>query len=634
MEAYFLAAETRVEGKNSEQNVWDPKETYDCPLGYRWMSTAEAHKVFVGTIELEGHKPRGSNPSHFVELNQRLYFQASSTDFGAELWTTDGTRDGTYQVADVEFGSWSSEPRFLTAFNSRIFFSAKTYAYGRELWFSDGDPRFDFTEDQHATVGTGLLLDICVGAKSSSPQQFAVLNPSIGSPLLLFQADDCVHGVELWATDGTYAGTSLVLDIRQGTIGSRPAYLTSFAGQVFFQADDGIHGAELWVTNGFSAGTTMLVDIAPGALGSKPSHLTVLNSMNAPSAVLVFAAQAESDLHVEFWQSDGTVAGTTKVYSQSPEVVHLNVDSLNAQLSAYAFVSIPSESAGFFYLGRENDNNFPDVKNAQDVSRTRSITLQDVESMRQKRELTLSLSCSKGWLSLVRECMGVSFKLGDNANEKQTSALTLTGSLDALNCAVEKVVYHSKHQESGLDKIHVSVAQSILDTPSETNNDVQPGDARDSSYVVSKSMLVEIRAVNDPPLITLGSMYYAPRRQWVALSGIDIADPDSADGILYVSIAVLNGRLRVTLPPTNGPTVLHSIANGDTSRTLEFATTVAQAKIISKTLEYSCDDRDGCTNTQREYVTIQVDDNGFNGAGGPQMATKRTEIVVLEAAAV
>ena len=37
---------------------------------------------------------------------------------------------------------------------------------------------------------------------------------------LLFYADDCVHGDELWVSDGTYSGTSIVRDINPGSDGS------------------------------------------------------------------------------------------------------------------------------------------------------------------------------------------------------------------------------------------------------------------------------------------------------------------------------------------------------------------------------------------------------------------------------
>ncbi|KAG3085589.1 hypothetical protein PC122_g9599 [Phytophthora cactorum] len=141
---------------------------------------------------------------------------------------------------------------------------------------------------------------------------------------------------------------------------------------------------------------------------------------------------------------------------------------------------------------------------------------------------------------------------------------------------------------------------------------------------------VEIRD-NEPPTISIASTFYAPAGEWVALAGIEITDPDSVEGILYVSLAVHNGKLRVTLSPrvnSVGPTALHSTVDGAIAQKLEFATTAEQANEIFQTLEYRCDDDNGCSKSLRDYLRVHVDDNGFTGAGGSQVATKRAEIVV------
>lgn len=145
-------------------------------------------------------------------------------------------------------------------------------------------------------------------------------------------------------------------------------------------------------------------------------------------------------------------------------------------------------------------------------------------------------------------------------------------------------------------------------------------------------MRVEIRAINDPPSIGMASMFYAPLRRWVALAGIKITDPDSAEGMLYVSISVRMGRLRVILPHqinANGPMALHPTADGDVSQALEFATTARQAPEIFTRLEYSCDDHYDCSNSQHDYLTVQVDDNGLHGAGCPEVATTTAEIIIV-----
>ena len=56
--------------------------------------------------------------------------------------------------------------------------------------------------------GTQLVKDICPGSGGSKPHHLVMYDSK-----LLFYADDCVHGDELWVSDGTYSGTTIVRDI-------------------------------------------------------------------------------------------------------------------------------------------------------------------------------------------------------------------------------------------------------------------------------------------------------------------------------------------------------------------------------------------------------------------------------------
>ena len=71
--------------------------------------------------------------------NNRAYFAASdsSSYLNRELWVSDGTTSGTYQVIEIN-SLGSSDPNSLTVFNNLLFFSANDSINGRELWISDG----------------------------------------------------------------------------------------------------------------------------------------------------------------------------------------------------------------------------------------------------------------------------------------------------------------------------------------------------------------------------------------------------------------------------------------------------------------------------------------------------------------
>ena len=59
------------------------------------------------------------------------------------------------------------------------------------------------------------------------------------------QGTDPQHGTELWQSDGTALGTSLVQDINAGPASSSPVVLSELNGHLIVAADDGRHGTEL-----------------------------------------------------------------------------------------------------------------------------------------------------------------------------------------------------------------------------------------------------------------------------------------------------------------------------------------------------------------------------------------------------
>src|SRR5262249_1727458 len=115
--------------------------------------------------------------------------------------------------------------------NGTLFLAADDGVHGIELWKSDG------TEE-----GTVLVKDINPGPGHSSPDWLTNVNGT-----LFFTTFTPETGVELWQSDGSEEGTVLVLDILPGSAGSLPRDLTSVGEMLFFTANDGVHGRELWM---------------------------------------------------------------------------------------------------------------------------------------------------------------------------------------------------------------------------------------------------------------------------------------------------------------------------------------------------------------------------------------------------
>lgn len=237
-----------------------------------------------------------SNPSDFLKVGGKVYFSADDGVHGRELWRTDGTPGGTRLVADIAPGLASSSPGPFVVDGSWILFAADDGAHGRELWKTDG-----------TRSGTRLVEDIAEGSTSSSPE----LLLRVSNNQTFFTADDGIHGRELWKTDGTRSGTRIVEDIRQGNQGSDIQSLVAAGSRLYFTANDGLHGTEPWVSQGSAKNTRMVEDIRPGAEGSAPRDLTALGKK------LIFTA--DNGTHGrEPWRSDGTPGGTRLLKDISP----------------------------------------------------------------------------------------------------------------------------------------------------------------------------------------------------------------------------------------------------------------------------------------------------------------------------
>lgn len=137
-----------------------------------------------------------------------------------------------------------------------------------------------------------------------------------GSPQTLIVYDNALYlaadganarGIELWKSDGTSAGTTMVRDIHTGTAGSWPEDLLVWNGKLYFTADDG-QGRQLWSTTGTSGGTAKLATVAAFTGSSDP----LITSLTDAGSLFYFIAN-EGQQGRELWKSDGTSAGTVRV---------------------------------------------------------------------------------------------------------------------------------------------------------------------------------------------------------------------------------------------------------------------------------------------------------------------------------
>ena len=228
------------------------------------------------------------------------------SDSGYELWRTDGTAAGTVLVKDINPGasySLSTLGSAFTALGGGLLFFASDGTLGFEVWKSDG-----------TAAGTRLVADLEPGAAGSlgdlqsgqfpRPQQGIVVAGE-----WLFLARTTSDGWALWKTDGTAAGTELVLPIPVQASSLTPSRAAGdgrsrigLGNLLLFRADDGLTGPELWRSDGTEAGTSLVADQAPPSSSSPgPRRFTLMGDK------AYFMSSA-------LWRSDGTEAGTQVVF--------------------------------------------------------------------------------------------------------------------------------------------------------------------------------------------------------------------------------------------------------------------------------------------------------------------------------
>ncbi len=187
-------------------------------------------------------------PNNYIEYNSKMYyFVRNFGGFGFTLlYATDGTAANNQLIATLGFsstGDLNDENEFNThkiIFNNKLFF-----VYDKRLWSTDG-----------TTAGTTQF-----SSTLNAVKYFKIFNNK-----LYFTALTAANGAELWSTDGTLAGTQMVKDINPGANGAfynlfNNPHFTLFNNKLFFVATDGIRGYELWSTDGTDAGTSLLKDI-------------------------------------------------------------------------------------------------------------------------------------------------------------------------------------------------------------------------------------------------------------------------------------------------------------------------------------------------------------------------------------
>ena len=290
-----------------------------------------------------------------VKLNNKVYFLAQQNSSFYQLWVTDGTSIGTTKLKDlssnfvidelVVVGNkiffyqnnelWAYDTLTdalqslktftysgnvkLYSFHNQLFLAANDGVYGKEIWKSDGTPG-----------GTTLLKDIASSSGSSISNDFKIIELN---NKFYFVANGAA-GYELYESDGTTAGTVSVTPVKVPELDGA----ASDNYFVFKGLDPVGSGIEPWVSDGTAAGTKLLKDIIPGVTSSlaMPKFISFNNKIYFESNSNGITPNYGNYI----WETDGTLAGTAlfgtppemKLYGKSSDGIHLILNTVNSGL--------------------------------------------------------------------------------------------------------------------------------------------------------------------------------------------------------------------------------------------------------------------------------------------------------------
>lgn len=346
-----------------------------------WISDGTESGTRMITEIAPGTASSDQGNATFTTIGSRAVFVANDRSHGFEMWVTDGTAAGTRMLRDFVAGSvgaWDNFSPLLYRFDGRIYFNATDAERRVNIWSTDGTDEGTALVDLGtrgdaptivATTGDKLyvvtLADVaprlCVSDGTASGTHALHSTDGIGivtqysmSPIggkLYFSGATASGsaGWEPWVTDGTDAGTHMIANIVADPVASSVPNSLNAAGNVLvFGASDGTNSVTtgIWRSDGTPGGTFHL-----------PALSVEIDNPIPFGTSLLFA----TDFYARKWIiTDGTVEGTkpaddivgrfgpsraTTLYSGGGQRLFAAVDEFNAASASLWTMTAPNGPA-------------------------------------------------------------------------------------------------------------------------------------------------------------------------------------------------------------------------------------------------------------------------------------------------
>lgn len=380
-------------------------------------------------------------PGSFVfhAVGEKLYFSAYDDSLGWEIWQSDGTPSGTKILKELNPGAGSGFSYFRISFsdlNNKLFVLLERPRFGRtEIYVSEG------TEESTLKIEADVFPIQYKGFVRSG--EYVYFNANDDD---FRNEDPAVYGQELWRTDGTIAGTSIVKDINPGLSSSRVQYMTDFNGTLFFGADNGVDGLEFWKTDGTESGTTMVADLNPdGSSNPKPGFVV--------DDRLYFSANDGGASGRELWSTDGSLEGTSLLADINQTE---NASSWFEEVEGFAIAN----DKLFLSVAKINSNEFGGVN-----SREAELFVSDGTRTGTKRLLDINIGGNDQVEKLIEADGFVFFSADDGVHGKELwrSDGTVDGTFLVYDLTPGEVSSYIREMKYANGKLYMLVAHPVND---------------------------------------------------------------------------------------------------------------------------------------------------------------------------
>src|SRR5450631_2330772 len=218
-------------------------------------------------------------------------FESNLSCCQPDLWVTDGTAGGTVQIDSNEGFPFHLQPSSLRPFGNELALLTNAENTGTELSVVD------------ATTNALTILDLAPGPGSGA--SFGSTIAAMDSFILSLRGD-ANNGLHLYRSDGTLAGTTLVMDMGTGVQFSQLSQnivVTRVGARAIFQSENAQNGPQLWGSDGTAAGTVPLIGTPNG-----PSGFYIQPLIGVVGTHAYYGVYSGSQFQVV--ATDGTVAAT------------------------------------------------------------------------------------------------------------------------------------------------------------------------------------------------------------------------------------------------------------------------------------------------------------------------------------